>query len=229
MVEIDFETEGNVIPWELVVEVFNKLEYGSINSVMFKMLLYTGCRISELSNMKLSCIFSNYLYWKTGKNQTGFRKEKLPLDYIEELRFYLKQNTTLKDQLFNKRGQSLVDYFNKILRPKLSSKWQSKRIHPVKDKFHLEYVYQIKCLRKNFQTLKFHKYFEQYQDYSVALGFISKEMKHKNKDVTQYHYIDNTNTLNLKKYRNLEISEIIKQNNQTSIIDFFKRDTCLIA
>lgn len=230
MEEIHLEIEGNAIPWRLIQEVNEHLEYGSAASIMFKTLLYTGCRISELDNLDPKNIMHGYLIWKTGKNQTGFRKEKMPSCWIEELKVYRNTNSCPTNKLFNKRGQSMVDFFNKKVRPHLSKEWSYKRLHPVKDRFHQEYVYQIKGLRKNFQTIKFHKYYRKYKDAGVALEFISKEMKHSSKHMTAYHYIENCDLLDIEKYRDLEIQTIVKHNNdQRSILEFCKQDSYMIS
>jgi len=230
MENLHLELVGNAIPWDMIQEVITYLKYGTASSIMFKTLVYTGCRISELSNMTPKNILNGYIIWKTGKNQTGYRKEKMPESWLDELKAYRSNNNCPINQLFHKRGQTFVDEFNKQIRSKLSPKWTWKRIHPVKDKFHAEYVFQIKGLRKNFQTIKFNKYYKKYKDAGVALEFISKEMKHSSKHMTAYHYIENCDILEIEKYRDLEIETILNtKKNQTSILEFLKQDSPLIS
>ncbi|MDI6738703.1 MAG: hypothetical protein QME12_09425 [Nanoarchaeota archaeon] len=79
-----------------------------------------------------------------------------------------------------------------------------------------EYIYQLKGLRKNYQTLEFAKQFEKWQDASIALEFTSKNMKHSSGKITAYHYIENFESLNIEKYKHLTPAEIIA-NSQTQM------------
>ena len=52
------------------------------------------------------------------------------------------------------------------------------------------------------------------------MEFTSKRMRHKSKKVTAYHYIESFEDLNVTKYTDMCISEILSDDSQTRLQDF---------
>lgn len=220
MEKLNLYSEGYGIPFDKALEAINFMEYGSDVRVMFEMSFLTGCRLSELNNMRVSKLFEDVLFWNIGKNQRGFRKQKLPPSYLEELKNYRENNRVYKDKLFGVSSESFRKYFHRDVRPKLSPAWQEKRLFSRKNELREEFVLQLKGLRKNYQTLEFAKQLDKWKDSSIALEFTSKKMKHSSKHITAYHYIENFETLQIDKYKQLTPEQILKNRGQTRIIDF---------
>lgn len=105
--------------------------------------------------------------------------------------------------------------------------WNLKRVILAKNNtFFKPYIYQLKGLRKNFQTLKFFQGYKKWNDAYIALECISKDMKHSTKNMTFRHYIENNDTLEIDRFQNLEIHEIIKKSNQqTTLLNYYKEDS----
>jgi integrase len=229
MKDYKFEIKGNALPWDRVLEVINYVKPGSAESIMFKTLLYTGCRISELDNMQPQNIVQNHLYWKTGKNQTGYRMEKMPIEWMEELLLYRKRYKCSMSKLFHQKGRTFVEKFDRFIRPNLSAEWRWKRLVLTNKGFAPENVYRIKCLRKNYQTLKFNDKFREYKDGNVAIEFMSKAMRHSSKGLTVYHYVENAESLELAKFEVLEIDHILKKKKNEVLLKYFKQDAAIVA
>lgn len=216
----NIHSESHCIPFRYVIEAIEFMQYGSGLRVMFEMLFLTGCRISELDNMKLSKIYGNWIYWKLGKNQKRHRKEELPKKYVEELKHYREHNKVYSDKLFSMQHDTFRREFNKKIRPKLSRSWQQLRLIDKDGLLQQEYFLQLKGLRKNYQTLDFAKQLKKWNDAYIALEFTSKKMRHSSKRITAYHYLENFEDIEILKYREMTPAEILSQANQTRIFDF---------
>lgn len=214
------EPEGQGIPFRLVRELLIAPEYGSICSVSTKMLFYTGCRITELDNMDKRKIYQNFIYWKCGKNQHGWRKEYLPPQYIAELEYYWKRNKTPQDKIFGVSSATYCRYWRKEIRPKLSPEWQEHIAIINGDELEEIYKYVLKGLRKNFATLLFCYFWKKYKDASIALEKVSKRMKHSSKHMTANHYIETIEQIDAEKYMHLMPFEIIEQAIQTRMTEY---------
>ena len=209
------------IPFENVIEALNYMAYGSTERVMFKMLYYTGARISELDNMKISMLFGNKLHWELGKNQHGIRSEELPEDFIKELIFYRKGHRVYGDKIFGISNETFGRYFNKFIRSKLPSPWQAKKLVFRHGKAGIGYVLQIKGLRKNKATLGFWKEYTKWKNSDVALEFACKKMQHSSKRITAVHYIENFEALRLERFGTYTTEEILKKACQKPLTEYY--------
>lgn len=198
------------------------MKYGSTESVMFKMLFLTGCRISELDNMRRSMLIAGVIHWQLGKNQRGWRKEQLPDVYLKELILYHENYRVYKDKIFSMSGKSLRRRFNSHIRQNLGSKWHE-RIPTINKNSACkwEYRYNLKGLRKDFQTLLFKQQLDKWKDAGIALEFTSKKMRHSSTKLTAYHYLVNFDTLDISKYSNKTPARILQDSlTQRRIIDY---------
>lgn len=209
------------VPFENVVEALNAMAYGSTERVMFKMLYYTGARISELDNMRISMLFGTKLHWELGKNQTGVRCEELPEDFIKELVFYRKGHRVYGDKMFGISNETFGRYFNKFVRPRLPQGWHRKKLAFREGRAGENYVLQLKGLRKNKATLSFWKDYLKWKSSDVALEFTCKKMQHSSKHITATHYIENFDALRLEKYGTYTADEILRKAAQKPLTEFY--------
>lgn len=214
------EAEGHGIPFSLVREILMYCTYGSIHSIGTKLLFYTGCRISELDNMHKSKIHEGNIYWKCGKNQTGWRKEYLPSEFIAELEYYWKRNRTAQDQVLGVSSETFSRYFRKDIRPNLSPAWHEQRTVINSGDLEDIYKYSLKGFRKNFATLLFAYFWHKYNDSGVAVERVSKRMQHSSKHITVNHYIETMEQIEAEKYMHLMPFEIIEKVVQARILDY---------
>lgn len=209
------------IPFNEIVKAISQIKYATQESVMFQMLVYTGCRIVELDKMKKTDLHGHILRWKLGKLQKKWRHEPLPEYYIEELKEYWRLYPTLGNEMFGILGKSFRRSFNCKIRPILKCGWTTKRPEwqwsrpDVK-----ENIWQLKGLRKNFQTLIYAQQLDKWRDSGVALEFTSKRMKHKSTKITAYHYIQNFDGLGIDEVKHLSMQEIYKTGRQKRIFEF---------
>ena len=203
-----FTDENYAIPFEDVKEMVDYLPYGHKYRVALMLLTLTGCRICELDNMGINSIGCGFLYWKTGKNQKGFRKEDLPDWFMSELQYHIDNNHCSNNRLFDFKGNSFRRIFNKEIRPKLNSNWQIKYIKANKKYAVEEYAYQLKGLRHNFASLDFYNNFCKWGG-TVALEFTCKRMKHSSYKITCGHYIGGFDKLKIDQYKGCTMSEIL--------------------
>ena len=217
---INHQTESHAIPFNRVLEALSVMAHGSDIRVMFEMCFLTGCRMAELNVMRKSMLYGNYLYWPLGKNQTGMRKEFIPNFCLSELKQYWEHHRVYGDKFFGIDSHTFTRYFNRDIRPLLNNTWHEMRIMGFQTK-HMEYILQLKGLRKDFQSLLFAKELNKWKDASVALEFTSKKMHHSSTKITAYHYIENFDTLQIDRYGCLTPEKILTQaNEQRRIIDF---------
>lgn len=223
--ELNQEDNGHSIPFEDVAEAINFKPYGDPLRVMLQMLFYTGCRMSELDNMKPELLVNNWLYWGLGKNQKGFRKVKLPDRFISELAFYRSKHKVSQANIFGIKHTTFRRMFNRDIRPNLNNNWKRKRLVVKKNELTTEYEYQLKGLRKNYQTFTFNKNLEKWGDSKIALEFTSKDMKHSNTGITLKHYVENNDKLNIKQYLNLPYDQTIKKkSSQKILLDYIEKE-----
>ncbi len=193
------------------------MSYASTCRVMFTMLALTGCRLSEMDNMKQSYLKDGWLWWRLGKNQKNYRKVKLPDPFIQELKDYRESHRVPSDSLFGVEHRTFRRYFNRTIRKLLGGGWIEKTEALGCNGFTEEYLLQLKGLRKSYQTLLFKAEYEKWGDPGVALQFTSKAMRHSSERITAYHYLVNFDTLG---NGNHVIEDICKMPLQTSLVEF---------
>lgn len=216
------------IPISEIMKAVNTMDYASTERIMFQFLCLLGCRIQELNNMKLDDIYpydaNMYIvYWKKGKNQKGYRSELITKSVYYELAKYRETHKIEGNKLFGATGQTFVRYFNRDIRPMLGGEWIIKAPNP-ENHWKIEYVYQIKGLRKTFVTYSFKEYYEKWKNPDMALEEISKQMGHKTKRMTSMHYLQETKELDIDRYFNSAcqgLANIINQKDiQLRIFDY---------
>lgn len=219
---IRHDIDSHAIPYKYVQEAINFMEYASTTRVMFQMLVITGCRIKELNSMKISNLYEEgWFYWTLGKNQKGTRKIKLPEFFIKELLEYRSTHRVPQERLFGVRDCTFTRYFNRDVRPHLSKAWREVRIRNRQTSLDkTEYIFQLKGLRKNFQTVLFKKEYDKWNDANVAVLMTSKEMKHSSTHITAYHYIENFESLEIENYKEICTTKIIQECGQMRVFDF---------
>lgn len=210
--------ESKAIPLKQVRKALEILPYGSTQRVMFEMLTLTGCRLTELDNMKWSNIRNDFLYFKLGKNQKNWRKVKLPARFVQELKDYRETHRVQADALFGAKGHSFRRLFDRESRKILGSEWLEKRETWTNGEFALEYKLQLKGLRKNYQTLVFKSELEKWGDPGVALEFTSKAMRHSSTHITAYHYLVNFDSLGSGDF---VVEDVLDYPAQLRLSDFF--------
>lgn len=225
--KIKFDTVA--VPFHLMRNAIQAVPYGSSTRVMFMICAITGCRIKEMEKMKLSLLYKHptkvgyaILYWKTGKNQTGYRQAELPDYLLEELRHYRLHHRTYEDRLFAPDARSFRKYFNQY-RGLMSHEWGEMWDLPEECGIvKREHVFGLCGLRKSWATLSFAKELKKWNSADIAMQMVSKRMKHSCKEMTSHHYIKNFDYLEIHKYVDMEISEILRQPLQTKIHDYLK-------
>lgn len=212
--------EPQAVPFSAIVNALRNLEYGSLLRVGLELLLLTGARISELDNMTISCIFGNRLIWKVGKNQRGAMREAfLPTSFLRELNT-LRKNHRCDQHLLPVNHDTFRRYFNKN-RHRLGQEWLEKHLMPKRDRIGVEYVLQVKGLRKLHSTATFVREFEKWKSAEVALEMTSKEMKHNSNHMTAYHYLrEDWDRLGIRAYLRTDPENLVKENTQRRLADF---------
>lgn len=215
------EEDIQCVPFPSVIKALRIMSYGSTERVMFLHLLYTGCRINELDNMMITQIHGKTIHWKLGKNQKGWRKQNLPLNFLDELDFYRRTHRVKDGLLFGVDANSFRRYFNVQVRPNLGPEWLRLRPRPRKQALGDEYVLQLKGLRKNYGSVEFWKQYLKWGDAGVAAEFMQRIFKHKNKKMAVCHYFSSYEHLGLKRFKNLSIPAIIAEGEeQKRIFDY---------
>jgi len=215
---LNLDKDGTAIPLVEVRRVLDFMTYASTVRVMFGMLFWTGCRICELDNMKRGNIYDGYVYWKTGKNQNDYRKEKLPKHYLDELSEYWNSNRLLGDGMFGVKHDTFRRYFNKDVRSFLGVAWCEERLVYKQGNITRENILQLKGLRKTFQTFVFAQELWKWDNPEIALQFTSKKMRHSSTRLTAYHYLNNFDVLGITDPKNVKpFSEV----RQKRLMDFF--------
>lgn len=214
--------EGRAMPIGALMEVIAMLPYGNSIRVGLQLLFYTGCRLSELKNMKRSDLVGNVIYWRMGKNQTmkGHRRERLPDALVKELEAYWERNRMPQDRVYHTTGETLSRRFNGEIRPLLSKEWHDKVRTRRSSGFTWEYAYQLKGCRKMFATLIFTHYYTKFKDAYVAGEMVSKRMKHSDTGITWHHYILCAEQIEAQKYLHLMPFEITSPQAQSVLMEF---------
>lgn len=215
-----YDNESYAVPIPAVQEVVDFLPYASTERVMFQMLFFTGCRVSELDRMQPNLIYEGVLYWQPGKGQKGHRKEALPESYLKEIKQYRATHRVSESKLFGCNANTFRKYFDRDVRPHLSAAWQTKRLIIRSKAFGHEYSLQLKGLRKTFQTLLFAKEWQHWGAADVALEFTSKRMKHSTTHITAYHYLENFDSLHINKNSPLMPVQALRATAQLRVMDF---------
>lgn len=213
------ENDSKAVPLKYIQEVIDTMAYASVERVMFQMLHYTGCRLQELDKMKRKNLVNDTIYWQLGKNQGSCRKEKLPPEYVEELRVYHENSPVPGSKMFHIGGETLRRYFTH-LRQRLSPAWRERRRVLTSTGFKTEYVLQLKGLRKNFQTIVYAEELRKWKDAGVALEFASKRMKHSSARITAYHYIQNFDALGINELGQIDIKKVLNDRSQKRLLDY---------
>jgi integrase len=87
-----------------------------------------------------------------------------------------------------------------------------------------EHIYGLGGLRKSWATLQFAKELKKWGQPDIALQMVSKQMKHSCKEMTAHHYIKNFDLLEIHKYVDMDITEILRQPLQTKINNYLKHE-----
>lgn len=210
--------DGYAIPFDELKRLLDLFCYGNQYRVAFQFLALTGARISELKKIGLSCFYGNYVVWKAGKNQPGYRKEKLPNWFLQELFYYLKHHNHVASRIF--------PFDSSILRKILSSKrkqlggpWLHMRPDPSKGAIKNSYLLQVKGIRHTLATLKFKNYAIKY-GFTYALEKTANDLKHSTYKMTTRHYINEWEELGFERYEGKTMAEIIKTEPQTKITEY---------
>ena len=206
--------EAHSIPFHNVMDALNAMRYGSMERIGFQLLFFTGCRVSELDNMKPSQIFPKAnrnaeIRWKLGKNQKAWRHEEIPMDLVKEIEYYRRNSRTIAGRLLGVNSTAFRRKFNMAIRPTLGPDWNKKVISEHQEgAIQMEYGLQLKGLRKNFATREFWSEYKQWDDAGIAIEFASKRLRHSSKHMTAMHYIENFKGLDLEKYGHLSMLQI---------------------
>lgn len=215
------DNDSRAIPFTRIQEVFDKVPRAHPVRVMFRMAFLTGCRLSELTTMKVKFIRDGYIYWELGKNQSSFRKEKLPADFLAELTEYRNNHCMKGGRVFHITHNTLRRMFNRDIRPMLSDYWRQKRLRPRAGQLVREHVLQLNGLRKTFQTYYFYHEYKKRGDASFAIEMVSKRMKHSTTHMTAHHYIQNFDALQIDDYGvEKPIFEVLDQAHQLRLVEW---------
>lgn len=221
LTEDNFRSEKIAIPFPEIKRAMRSLPYGSYVSVMFKFLACTGARVRELNLMRRSLLCqckddpnAATLYWQCGKNQKGYRKEKIPDWLLTEYMIYTEQNKTFQDRLFGCESQVLEKRFRKF-RPLIGGAWMRRVWLQSPCARKEEFFYTLAGLRKSFTTLQFAKESAKYKnDFHVGLLMVSARLKHSSCGLTARHYCREFEGLNIWQYAGQEIGEILRHDSQ---------------
>jgi len=187
---------NKTIPLDHVRQAINIMPYASHERVMFQFLALTGCRVRALDNVKVhNCYENGQVYWHEGKSTRGLRRETLPPQYWQEIREYRKHNNIRSNNLFGMTSETFTRLFSEKVRPLLGSDWNQRVLVVNAGCRTIAYKYQIKFLRKNYQTILFAQELARWKNADTALLFTSKRMRHKTREVTAYNYLEVFDTL----------------------------------
>lgn len=221
--ESNFELSCKAVPFERIIEVLEFLPYAHPIRVYVQFLFLTGARVSEACKIEFegkdSFIKGNYVFWRCGKNQHGqWRKEFLPDFFLKELDVYKSQTKGFKGRLFHTEAKTFGSYFNRFIRPYLSSDWHERSVVP--HGLAVEHILNLKGLRKSFATLAFWGFWDEYDDANIAMVLTCKRMRHSTTGMTINHYIDQSQRLNRDKWKGSTPSQILALVAQRSLVEF---------
>lgn len=216
----DVMIEGRGIPLELVKKTIQHLQRASTIRIMFMTAALTGCRLTELQNMKKDLCREPYLIWALGKNQNGYRKELMPAYWWTELKEYRTTHKVPENRLFGPSGDTFGRMWDKARQTNLPQEWGIKIDSVINGIIAPAYKYQLRGLRKNFQTHIFAQQLRKWKDPTIALEITSKRMKHKSTHTTIYHYIQEYEILSMEKYTNQDMTTILRFEPQSKIAEY---------
>lgn len=201
------------------------MPWGSITRCMFEMAGIVGARISELDDMRYNdqkrCfVAGNYLYWRPGKGQRGWRKEYLPNYYLSELAYMRANNRMLGDRLFPVSSETFASYFNKKVRPLLGSAWNQKTLRAGRYGGK-GYLLELKNLRKTWATHTIFLENKKWDDWHTSIEIVSSQrMKHSKTFITVTFYLKNFSQINMVKWGDMEPWQVFSLANQRHIPEF---------
>ncbi len=214
-------TDSQAIPFPLVADVIQRLEYASYERVMFTMLAMTGCRIRALDNMFVDRVVEGVLHFHEGKSTTGLRRCALPSFFWKEIEEYRKKHDVCSRRLFGVSAEHFTKVFLRQLRPYLGGVWLEQVVdfsHPLRTK---RYKYRLKGLRKNFQTLEFAQQLLKWKDAGMALEMTSKSMRHSSARITAYHYIENFDAIDAERNAYYSMPQLLRCSSRQTWLDEF--------
>ena len=211
--------DSDAIPFPVVADVIQRLEYASAERVMFTMLAMTGCRIRALDNMFVDRVLEGVLHWHEGKSTSGLRRCSLPSFFWCEIEEYRKKHDVSGRRLFGVSAGWFVKAFLRRVRPLLGGVWVEKVPCFVQSDRHWRYRYRLKGLRKNFQTLEFARQLNKWKDAGMALEMTSKQMKHSSARITAYHYIENFDVIDAERNSRLSMPELLRASSRQTWLD----------
>jgi len=214
--------ESYAIPFSEVNRAVQQMPKNTDARVMFIMLVLTGCRIKALDKMRPDRIMNGYLYYDPGKKQGSLIKERMPDWFLEELRDYRDHRKVPGNALFAISSETFRRYFNRDIRPSMPGTWMKKILIPFKDGLKMEFIYELKGLRKNFQTLEFARQMKHWGNPEIALQFTSKKMKHSTTRITAHHYLCNFENLGIRPdLMNLPETALQRIGQQSRLLDYW--------
>lgn len=223
MLELDKDVK--IIPFNEVIRLadalgFDKEGVPTNRRVAVLFLALTGARPSEIENRKVTDFRDDFVIWKPRKNQKGRpRIVRLPKWFMRELNLYFEKGKYSKDNIFGMKCTSLVRYINKI-RSSLGSGWTEQRpVFSEKSCYTHVYVWQLKNLRHNYATVEWFRAVDKY-GHELALHKISRDMRHSSTGMTGMHYIENIEELDLARFKNKTVGEILSSFKQRDLFDF---------
>ena len=218
---VTMSSDSEAIPFPVVADAIQRLEYASAERVMFTMLAMTGCRIRALDNMFVDRVVEGVLHFHEGKSTTGLRRCSLPSFFWKEIEDYRKKHDVCSRRLFGVSAEHFTKVFLRVVRPYLGGLWVDKRpdfSHPIRQE---RYVLRLKGLRKNFQTLEFARDLAKWGDAGVALEMTSKRMRHSSARITAYHYIENFDAIDAERNAAFSMPELLRSGSRQTWLDEF--------
>lgn len=217
---MDVDIEVLAIPFLLIRRTLARLDKGSTLKVMFSTLALTGCRISELDNMTTDLCRYPLLIWGLGKGQHGYRKEEMPEWWWKELALYRKTHRVPAQKLFGPTHRTFRRQWDWAREDQLPEEWRAKSTRVLQGTLQQAYKFQLKGLRKTYQTHLFNSYYKKWKDPSIALELTSKKMRHKSTRITMYHYVQCSDQIKIKEYEDKKIETIINSDDQMKLAEF---------
>lgn len=210
--------ENYIIPVETIKDLLNGLKKATSHRIAITLLVLTGARVTEICRLKTDDFYQNYVFIRLGKNQKGIRKVVLPDWFLIELDQYINNHNFIGRKLFPFNANGLNRYFNNIIRKQVKGEWLKKTVYTKGNIKGYEWYYQLKGFRHTYQSLKFVNLYDKYKDAGLSAEMVSADMKHHSRALSVRHYIRDLDEL--QRYKHNSINDLIKDNNQKSLIEF---------
>ena len=139
--------------------------------------------------------------------------------FLKELDEYVKNHDFVNGRLFSFKHKTLNRYINMVMRPKIKGNWIIRRPSIKGSQTALDYKFQLKGLRHNFQTLDFASNLEKWGK-DMAIEFTSKRMRHSSYKITARHYIQNFEQLGIGRFKGRTMSDVFQGMSQTKLTEF---------